>query len=147
MTVPKLREHDQAVLDWLRAQTLVASAQNRLGDARTPPPAAGQTLPATPYAIVYPTGSSPFDGPVGDPRADAHPATQITCVGVDRNEAQGLADSIRSLLLATRTIPITGRNLLGRPELEVSRPVQRDDDRQPPLYYAIDMYRLHTTPA
>jgi len=136
-----MREHNAAVVAFLRAQTLIAGAQARIGDAQRP------AVTTTPYAIVYPVDSGTFAGPIADPQADAYPASQVTCVGVDRNEAEGLADSIRTALLTARTLAIPGRALLGPVEQELSRFAQPDDSGPQTLYFAVDIYRARTTPA
>jgi len=136
----KLRVHDQAVVDFLRAQTLIAGAQARIGDMRTP------AVSSTPYAVVYPAGLTDLGGPVSDPSADGTPLTEVMCVGDDRNEAEGLADSVTAVMLAA-TIAIPGRALARTPGVELARPTRRDDTVQPPLYLAVVIFRLPTTPA
>jgi hypothetical protein len=96
-----------------------------------------------PYAVLYPAGTGPLGGPVGDPHADADSTAQLTCVGATAEQAEWLADLLRPVLLGPLTI--TGRRLM-QSWLETSQPVRRDDDVTPALFYAVDQARYLTTP-
>lgn len=133
LTVPSGRVHTDGVIAALEAAGL------SVGDG------SGKGLTA-PYCVVY-TDLGDLDGPMGDRFADAEQHFFVHSIGLDRNGAQWEADKARVALLGT-PITVEGREVMYvNPEPGGSLPVQRDDDIQPPLYYAVDEYVLATTPA
>ena len=97
------------------------------------------------YVVLYPLMVDP-DGPAADAYADAESEYQITAVGRTRAQAQFAADKARSVMLAPG-LSIPGRALMQPVEWSPSRGVTRDDDEDPPLFYAVDSYLIRTTPA
>ncbi|WP_325594286.1 hypothetical protein [Iamia sp.] len=98
-----------------------------------------------PYVVVHAGGLSVLDGPVSGSHADASPTMHVVCVGETADQAEWGRDKAAAALLGIVTV--AGRSRLHPPELEASQPVRRDDDRSPPIFEAVDIYRIHTTPA
>lgn len=69
-----------------------------IGDARAPDPVPGETYCRLPYAVVYglPGGQVGHTW-VGDEMASL--TYQVTCVGDQRDQAEGMADLIRAAIL------------------------------------------------
>lgn len=144
-TVPVLDAHTTAIVKALRdgADLLVGDGQKPTGggwqDAEGASPFAG-------YVIVY---QQPvlFDGPLADTHADLMGIWQVTAVGATRQQAADLADTARTWLLTNgRTgITIAGRTIADL-DHDGGAGVERDDDPPPPLFYAVDRYRITTTP-
>lgn len=100
-----------------------------------------------PYVVLYPGVVSRIDGPMSDPYADTSSEYQITAVGQTRAQAQWAADKARGLILAVqKDLPVPGRDvqLIG---WGPSQEVRRDDDATPPLFFAVDVYSIDSTPA
>ena len=132
MGIASARQHTDAVVAALAATNLP------VGDGEKPP---GNP----PYLVVY-GGSETTSGTLAAPNDDSDPITQVTYVGISREQADGARDRGRAVILGG-TLTIPGRAVRETPTLEVGRPVQRDDDVSPPLFYAIDLYRIPTSPA
>jgi hypothetical protein len=108
-------------------------------------------LLASPYAVIY-AGAVETDGPSSAQHADASPEVQITCVGKTSEQVEWLADKTFDALLAASLAPPAGRAWLcpGAPAQHVlSRPITRDDDfgAKAPMFYAVHIFALPTTPA
>lgn len=133
--VPASLTFSDAVLEALRQ-----GLDRPVGDAQKPD---GATAP---YLVVYPGGDPALDGSLADPHADADHTVQITGVGLDRAGAEDVRDLARALLLDRSTLSIEDRTVIST-ELLTGQPVRRDDDVSPPLFYAVDVIRITTTPA
>jgi hypothetical protein len=136
-----LRDHTDVVMDALRLAGITAY---RGGGPANP-------LTAAPYAVVY-SGTATSDGPSANPYDDAHTEVQVTSVGVRSDQAEFIADRVHVALLSPSLAPPPGRAWLnpGAPVGHVlSRGVVRDDDfgASSPMFYAIGIYALPTTPA
>lgn len=131
LTVPSGRTHTAGVIACLQTAGLT------VGDA------SGVGLTA-PYTVVY-TDLGATDGPLGDRYADLDQTLIVHGVGTGPEQAQWEADKARVALLTT-AITVDGRTVL-YVEHTSSQSVQRDDDTQPPLFYAVDTYTLSTTPS
>lgn len=118
--------------------TAVATAGFDVGDAE-----ALDTFDL-PYSVVYPLFVAELDGPMNDTTADGWWEYQVTAVGQTREQAEGLAEAIEPLILAT-TFTVSGY-VLGPVVRSDTIPVERDDDVQPPLFYQTKMYRIWVTP-
>lgn len=127
---PVIRKHHDAVITALQAAGLT------IGDAEAP---AGDP----PYGVVYQIPSGQFDGSLADPNADAELVYQVTCVGETREQAQWVVDKAMALL---NGFEITGRSI-ARVSLDAAPGVIRDDDLDPPLFYATPRFRVFTTSA
>lgn len=100
---------------------------------------------ALPYTILWPGGLSMLDGTVASPNRDAHPTFQLTHVSIGPEGAEAQADKARPVALGA--ITIAGYRQSESSEMEMSRPVQRDNDVEPPLFYVVEQFRIHLTPA
>lgn len=132
MTRPTMRTFVDAVVSHL------AGTGFSIGDGAAPK----SPSPATPYAVVYLIGALDRDGPVNDSEADEFTEIQVTSVGETRVQATGLADLVRSTL---DSLTVAGRSV-GQVRVLDGMIVERDDDVQPPLFYAIDTFSIWTTP-
>lgn len=68
---------------------------------------------------------------------------QVLCVGQGPEQAEWVADRVRTALLAPLTI--TGRAWMGV-DHEPGPPLQRDEDVNPPLFWLSETYRITTHP-
>lgn len=129
--------------------TVLSTAALLVGDGIRPPgggfPGDDASQEFVPYCVVYPGVTARIDGPESDPDADTDTEYQVTSVGVTRAQAAFVADKARHALLEHSPI-VAGRDVL-LVEWSMGRPAERDDDVTPPLFYAIDIYTLTTTPA
>ncbi len=116
-----------------------ATAGFPVGDGQAPAGA------VPPYAVVFALDDSDSDGPIDDWEADAVHQIQVTSVGETREQAQGVADEIRKKMTPPN-MTVTGRRVLWV-QVAVGGGVERDDDTKPPLFYAVDLYEVATTPA
>lgn len=108
-------------------------------------PADDSTAQFVPYLVVHTGVVITISGPVGDPFADTSSEYQITSIGETAAQARALADKARAVILPARlTVPDRHVQLI---EWGPSQPAERDDDLTPPLYYAIDIYTIDSTPA
>lgn len=98
------------------------------------------------YAVAYPIGAQEFDGSMAaeDVQGDCWPLTQVTYVGRTRDHADQLRTHVRNQLLGQA--PTVAGRLVGPLRLDSELPVRRDEDAQPPVFYAIDRYRCYSTP-
>ena len=95
-----------------------------------------------PYCVVR-TDNGRTSGALGDRYRDLRVLAYVTSVGETREQAQGVADQVRAAFLTDTAPTITGR--VAHPMwLEASNPVTRDDGVEPPLFYAVDSFRLWT---
>lgn len=128
----------------------LAAAGIVTGDAERPV-GAGFEVPSdttstfTPYVVVHTGIVSGIDGPVSDPYADTVAEYQLTCIGVTADQARVVSDLAKDAMLA-QSLSITGRHLQ-LVEWTTGRPTERDDSVTPPLFYAIDIYSVSTSPA
>lgn len=108
-------------------------------------------LAASPYVVIY-AGGVETDGPSAAQHADASPEVHLTCVGRSSEQVEWMADRAFDALIGATPTPPSGRAWLcpGAPVQHVlSRPVTRDDDfgAQAPLFYAVHIFALPSTPA
>lgn len=96
------------------------------------------------YTVLYPTPGT-YDGDLGDPLEYFDFVCQFTCVGARQQDAETLADRVKALLL-NQVLSVGGRSSY-RGQLEVDRPVTRDDATAPPLHYAVLQISWRTQPA
>ena len=128
-----IRTHVAAVKAALQAAGLTAH------DGEVP---AGASLP---YVVLYAdqgqASSTRFDA-ASDRRAFR---VQTTSVGGTVEQARWAAEKVQAALLDAR-LTIPGRATWPLRQ-ETSRPIARDDDVTPPLFYAVDVWRLDSLPA
>lgn len=99
------------------------------------------------YAIVYGGPAVLTGGTAVDPNADAAQTIQVTYVGKTAEQADDVRDAGRAALLTAGALTITGRALINPVTLADSTEAREDSSVQPPLWLAVDRYRLDTTPA
>jgi hypothetical protein len=116
----------------------LASTGKQIGDGVAPGAA------VFPYAVVTPLADVGYDGPINDGQADVEMTWQVTSVGQNREQAQWMQDACRDALI-NGTLAITGRSVM-KVDLSGGSGVERDDDFQPPLFYAVDVFEIMLTP-
>jgi hypothetical protein len=133
------------------ATAVVAAVESGLGTGRAGygvKPASGGAQPDgsfRSYAVVYPGSTVLLDGTVAARNADAAQSVQVTYIGSTPLAADRARDRGRAAVLGGVTI--AGRALINPVELADASQTRRDDEVQPPLWYAVDRYVFHTTPA
>jgi hypothetical protein len=125
-----------------------------IGDHQAPTANDG-TYAQLPYAIVYTLPQGPRSGaPLGDPVADGQHVYQVTAIGEQRDQAEGMADLVRRTVLyrdlkGAFQVPITHPELHrihDRDVLELGQVVP-EGDAPNELYSVMDTFLLWTTPA
>jgi hypothetical protein len=142
-TVVKRGPEADAILAAFSAGSLLAGDGTRPAGAGFPDD--DTTQPFIPYVVLYPLMVPSIDGPVSDPFTDTASEYQVTAIGQTAKQARWAADKGRTILLS-ETLVIPGRSVQ-LVSWTNSLPLQRDDDVTPPLFYAIDTYEIHSTPA
>lgn len=101
-------------------------------------------LPVSPYAVVYggPDGAS--SGTLDDPDADIWLTWTVTSTGGSRQQCAWGQDTVRDALVGWR--PVVAGVAFGLTELAQGVHPDRDDDVQPPLFFAPDEFRVFATP-
>jgi hypothetical protein len=124
----------------LTEQVLAAAAVPTfpVGDAEAP------KTDVRPYVVVYPLFISDIDGPTSDVDADGWYQYQATCVGITRQQAQGLADEVVPALTGY-AYTVSGYSIQS-PQLVEKLAIERDDSLQPPLYYQSVVVQMFATP-
>lgn len=102
-----------------------------------------------PYVVVWPSPTGGMDGPIGTPHADEPFAWQFTCVGLIRQQAQGVQDAVRRVLLdGWRDLDFPAATQWRPPQWDVGDGLMRDDDTAgPPLFVAHPRIRFFLTPS
>jgi hypothetical protein len=98
---------------------------------------------SVPTAPVYPLPVI-LDGTLARPSDDVDGVWQITSVAPTRHGAQFVADRARTALLDTG-IAVTGRGVF-QILFDGGGGVNRDDTDNPALFYAVERFRITTTP-
>jgi len=128
---------------------LITTAHLLVGDARKPDgagfPNEDTTQPFAGYAVLYQGVTTRIDGPSSDPDADTVAEYQVTSIGVTRVQASWVADNARAALLTTPLV-VAGRSVQ-LVEWASGSTATRDDAVTPPLFYAVDMYAVTSSPA
>ncbi len=115
------------------------SGSFEIGDGQAP---ADDTRP---YAVLYALDEDEREGDM----SSAVTVTgwfeyQITSVGDTREQAEGLADLLRTLILASNLTP-AGFSMFPWRKTVTGLP-ERDDDEQPPLFYVVQVVEAFTAP-
>ena len=145
------REHNDAVFAAVQAICEALSPVRYAGDSDVPSQvkdSKGVVDPAKmPYAVVYPLGSSSFDGSMAldDLDSDAFPTSQVTFVGASREQADWLRDQVRPQILGTY-LTISDRKV-GPVRLHAETPSDKDTTVTPYLFWCVDQYRAFSTPS
>jgi hypothetical protein len=98
------------------------------------------------YAVVYPGTTVLREGTVTDPNADADQTVQVTYIGKTALQADTARDLGRAAALTQGALALDDRDAWPV-ELTDATLVRRDDEVQPPLWYAVDRYTTHTVPS
>ncbi len=98
-----------------------------------------------PYTVVYSLDDALRSGPIWDGQADVMHSVQTTYVGDTAEQARKLMDKGRGFMLAQGAITVTGRSVQ-LVDLADGGGVERDEDEQPRLFYAIDIWEITTSP-
>ena len=97
------------------------------------------------YVVVYSIAGGITEGSLEAPRSDAAPNFQVTSVGDDPRQVRWLVDKVRSLFnVAVPTALSDGRSVMWLDFPMASVTVIRDDDVQPPKWYAPDRFTVGT---
>lgn len=109
--------------------------------------------PEFPYSTVYLIPDADRSGPMNDGQADVVHNIQVTSVGETRQQAQALADDVNVAMRDETTPPnpaskivIAGREV-SLVEIVFDGSIERDDGFQPPVFYAVQIFDITTTPA
>lgn len=126
---------------------IVSAADTALQALPTPRHAYNGVRPDadTACAVIYGSPGQP-SGPLGDRFADLQLDFQVTAVGTGPEQAQYIADAVRTALLAVPPPAVTGRAVWPLWQT-ASQPVARDDTVQPPLWIATAQYAIKSNPA
>ena len=138
-TTVSLEDHTDGVLTMLNTTTIP------IGDGVAPRDV-DKTEQDPPYAVLYLLPGGDFDGPLSDSQGDMTFMYQVTSVGETRQQAQVVADIIRTVF-KRENLTILNRTVRDvRLETPNSGTV-RDDDLPNPLFYGYDRYEVDTTPS
>ncbi len=101
-----------------------------------------------PYANIQSIGEADREASFAElmTEGDLVSEIQATSVGESRKQAQWMTDRIRESFIAANLSGWTGR-VIQLVELDAGNEVERDDDVQPPLFYAVDSFLVYSTPA
>lgn len=135
-----------ALLLDLVVSVLATETGKQIGDAAAPDDI---EIPAgLPYANVQSIGDADREASFAEllTEGDLISEIQVTSVGESRKQAQWMSDRIRESFIAANLTGWTGRTIQ-LVELDSGNEVERDDDIQPPLFYAVDSYLVYSTPA
>jgi hypothetical protein len=103
-----------------------------VGDAEKPQGA------VTKYCVVYPIPGGSVSGSLGDPEGDAELVYQVTCVGRTREQAEWVVNKAMGL---TAGFNVVDRHI-ARVFLDTPSGVTRDDQADPPLFYATPRFKV-----
>lgn len=129
-----IRTHTKAVLDLLTGTANLTAYDTQAPDKAAPP------------FVVFRPDSGLRDRSSVLATSDRFTMTgTLTCVGVDRVQAQWVAEKAVGALLDIR--PTIASRTSSPIEHLYSQQIQRDDDFTPPLFYAVELVRFFTVPA
>lgn len=102
-------------------------------------------LPTRPYVVIYaPVGRSTVYNLAGQSGA-LEASIQTTCVGDTAESCRIIGRRVKAVLLDV--VP----SVVGRVSFPIrhedSRPIERDDDVQPPVLFAVDRWLTQSVPA
>ena len=99
------------------------------------------------WAVVYPISGGVTTGTLEHANEDVTPHIQVTSVGLAAEQALWVADRARALLLGAWPANLSdGRRVIFASTVFGEILLQRDDDSQPPVFYAIDRFIFRTAP-
>lgn len=131
---------ERVFIDWVIG--VLSGGGLTVGDGKAPtnPPAGAG------YVVVYSIAGGVTSGPLEDPRSDAAPTFQVTSVSTDPRQCRWLVDRVRSLFnVAVPSASLSdGRKVIWLDFPMASVSIIRDDDVQPPTWYAPDRFEVGT---
>lgn len=101
--------------------------------------------PTYPYVVLYGDQGAALANAYTEVSTYRSFRVQTTTVAVNQPQARALAERVESALLDVRPA-VTGRTC-GPIRKEASQPVRRDDDVDPAVFYAVDIWLLTSVPA
>jgi len=96
------------------------------------------------YAVVHPVGGGDSYGPIDGPDQDFEPVYQISAYGATRAQAELIGDLARTAMVNTPIIVTDRRVVLV--SIELLGGCRRDDQVLPPVWQAVDRFRVLTVP-
>ena len=134
MALIKARE----VVDAIMAHLDAGSTTNYLSQ--------GPKRPSGKYCVVHPF-TPEDDGSLGDPAQNSIVQFQTTSVGETSEQALWVQDTVAARLhLAVLTVATGVTTHPIRAVKGSAQPVLRDDDIEPPMFYATKRWRVHAIP-
>jgi hypothetical protein len=133
-----IRAHVNAYLARLRQDPLLAS---RVGDAKAPPNVAAGDW----YVVVYPDQGARDVERLSALQTRLDMEFIVHSIGPTREQAQYGAERVYAQTLGFKAV-VAGRSCWPM-TAAVSKPIALDKDVTPPLFYAVDVFRLSSTPA
>jgi len=98
------------------------------------------------YVVVYSIAGGITDGSIDEPNEDASPTFQITSVSSNPAQCRWLVDKARALFNAAVPASLSdGRKVIWLDFPMASTTIIRDDDVQPPVWYAPDRLEVGTS--
>jgi hypothetical protein len=120
--------------------TVLRSDDFEVGDAQAPED------DESPYGVLYPLTELDRDGDMAKTDRTGWWQYSVSSVGVTRVQVQALADVLRDLIEdADAVFTVTGF-AVGPVRRVITGLVERDDDVQPPLFYANDVFDVFVAP-
>lgn len=113
-----------------------------VGDAQKPADDDGRPYP---YSVVYSLPDFSMSGPWSDGQVDVVHQLQVTAVGETGDQARRMQDKNRAAVRGG-SMTVAGRKVQLIEKAEGGRGAREDPD-QPPLFSAVDIWKIHTTPA
>jgi hypothetical protein len=131
---------ERVFIDWVIG-ILVAGGLT-VGDGVAP-----QSVPTgSGYVVVYSIAGGVTTGTIDNPNEDASPTFQITSVSAEPRQCRWLVDRARELINAAVPVALDdGRKVIWINFPMASVTIIRDDDVQPPKWYAPDRIEVGTS--
>ncbi len=111
------------------------------------------SLPRFPYGVVYLIPDAGYSGPMNDGQADRVHNIQVTIVGETAEAVDIVSDDVEAALRAETDPPdpvskiVIADREVSLVDVALRGSVDRDDLFQPPKFYAVNIFDIHTTPA
>lgn len=143
---PRLLPHVTALLARLATATMPNGALIPVGNHRNVMSTAAPPRIVAPAIVLYlRTGGQTF-GSVGCTDTDAELSFQITCIGLNADQAFAVADAAHTALVAS-PLAVADRAIWRLRRTFFGPSAERDETISPPLYYVTPEYRMWSTPS
>lgn len=140
----KGRELTTAIVALLRTNGMTVGSGERPNDS----PVGWQGAPGSsvfiPYTVVYAITGGVFDGSMGSSYNYARPDYIISSYGASQDQAQWGDDKVFEILTTQK--PTVANFVIVQIEPDVHGGAQRDDDVQPPLWWAPTRWKFNLSP-